>query len=107
MKHLICFLVSFLVSAVGSFDLVIDEIPDVSISRQGLGLLSMLKSTSKLQLTSVGAELGHCFVALLVSHKFSSTFICKWDCSDSWFSPVIHRVAFLMLLNLGFNLNQI
>lgn len=100
MKHLLCFLVLFLISGVGSFDLVIDEIPDVSISRQGLGLPSLLKSTSKLQLASVGTELGHCFTALLVSHDFSSTFSCKWDCSDNWFSPVICSVAFLILFKL-------
>lgn len=35
MKPLICFLVLFLISGVGSFDLVIDEIPDVSIFKAG------------------------------------------------------------------------
>lgn len=50
MEHLICFLALFLISGVGSFDLVIDEIPDVSISRQGPGLLSLLKSVLKMQL---------------------------------------------------------
>lgn len=101
MKHLICFLILFLVSGVGSFDLVIDEIPDVSISRQGLGLPSLLMSMLELQLASVGAELGHCFRALLVSQEFSSTFSCKWDGSDNYVSPVMHSVAFLILLKFG------
>lgn len=67
MKHLTCFLVLFLISGVGSFDLVIDEIPDVSISRQGPGLPSSLISVSKLRLALLGAVLDHCFIALLVS----------------------------------------
>lgn len=46
MKHLVCLMVLYLISEVGSFDLVIDEIPDVSISRQGLGLPGLLKSRS-------------------------------------------------------------
>lgn len=101
MKHLLCFLGLFLIPGVGSFDLVIDEIPDVSISTQGLSLPSLLKSALKLQLSWVGVESDRCFTALLVSHDFSSTYSCKWDCYDNWFSPVIHSIASLILLKLG------
>lgn len=59
------------------------------------------KSTLKLQLSWVGVESDRCFTALLVSHEFSSTYSCKWDCSDNWFSPVIHSIASLILLKLG------
>lgn len=39
MKCLIYFMVLFLISEVGSFDLVIDGIPDVSISSRAQGCL--------------------------------------------------------------------
>lgn len=49
MKCLRRFLVLFLISGVGSFDLIIDDIPDVSIWRQGPGLPSLLKFGQKRQ----------------------------------------------------------
>lgn len=39
------------------------------------------------------AELGHCFIILLVPHEFSSTLSCKWNWSDNWFSLAIRSVV--------------
>lgn len=68
MKCLSCFLVLFLFSGVGGFDLVIDDIPDVSTGRQGLGLPSLLKSAAKQQWEQ----------KWVTASQFSSTFGCDF-----------------------------
>lgn len=89
MKYLSSFLVLFLISGVGGFDLVIDDIPDVSIWRQGPGLPCLLKSIRKLQWEQ----------NWVTASQFSSTFNCKY--SENWSSSVICSVVFLILLKLG------